>query len=101
MSYPFVQIAVLRPAKTDVFVGFLFSTVSETRANNMSDANQKMSTLVHCKACRGVLLIVHKLHTDNRSYIHMDIRCPHCKTDWTCQVKHSDETTITLIEKEG
>lgn len=52
--------------------------------------------LVHCKGCRGVLIVFNKEElTACSGTIKFDIRCPHCQKNWHVCVEYK---TCLIVE---
>ena len=52
--------------------------------------------LVHCKKCRGVLLVFNKEKLEAcLGHIGFDMRCPHCHKDWNVTIEYS---TCLIVE---
>lgn len=66
----------------------------------MRSIDQPKPILIHCHACRGVLLIVQHIKGDGQTGLDINIRCPHCQKDWKCGIRQTDETTISLVAAE-
>ena len=53
--------------------------------------------IIHCKACRGVLLIVRDIQSHTmHGNIFFDMRCPHCQTTWKAKLRMNHPPSIEL-----
>lgn len=58
--------------------------------------------LIHCKACRGVLLVIDKINkADERTCLECRIRCPHCKKDWHICFRLGETPHIRLADEDA
>ena len=52
--------------------------------------------LVHCKGCRGVLLVFNEdTRPKSLGCVGFDMRCPHCQKDWHVRIEYS---TCLIVE---
>ncbi len=54
--------------------------------------------IIHCKACRGVLLIIKDVTGHSSGEIKFETRCPHCKKDWSIKIIVDEAPIIELTD---
>lgn len=58
----------------------------------------KQSPIIHCKSCRGVLLRIQDIVVSNGGVVLFDMRCPHCKKNWSVTITIDTPPIIKLSD---
>ena len=58
----------------------------------------KENPLIHCKSCRGVLLVIENIKWSSIGNILFKLRCPHCKKDWNIRITGEKVNVIELSD---